>query len=219
MRKIQLPHAQHSALALIAAAAFVVVAFAGGTTFAILNQVTSTPSLTAGVEFPYLPQLSPDALTAKSAILYDPGNGRILFAKNADDQRPLASVTKLMTATVVLAQKSPDTLVTITPQDLEPGGDWDGGLKVGQQVTLHELLRIGLVASSNDAIQAAASSLGDNYIQKMNEVAAQLGLTKMYFLNPTGLDVNADTSGAFDKKKITLLLTCHKVHVLIYWDD
>jgi D-alanyl-D-alanine carboxypeptidase (penicillin-binding protein 5/6) len=197
MKKIKLPHTAHSVLALLAAVAFVSLALVGGSALVILNHSTVRPALSAAVEFPFMPQLSPDVLTAKSAILYDPSNGRILFNKNADEQRPLASVTKLMTATVVLASKSPDTVVTITPEDLKPGGDWDGGLKVGQQVTLHELLRIGLIASSNDAMQAAASSLGDNYIQKMNQVAIQLGLSKMYFLNPTGLDVNETTSGAY----------------------
>jgi D-alanyl-D-alanine carboxypeptidase len=103
MKKISLPNMRHSLYALGATALFVGVAFSGGVAFIALENSAPTQHLTAGVEFPFKPTLSPDALTARSAILFDPTDGRILFAKNADDQRPLASITKLMTATVILA--------------------------------------------------------------------------------------------------------------------
>ncbi len=190
-----MPYVKHSVLALFTTAFLVTAAFSGGIALAMLQHGIDAPTLTAGAEFPFQPNLSPAKLTAKSAILFDPASGRILFAKDATTQRALASITKLMTAEIVLTAKSPDTLVTITPDALLPEGDW--GFKVGDVIPLHDLLRIGLIASSNDAMQAAAESLGDHYIQKMNEVAQALGLSQTYFLNPTGLDVNFDTSGAY----------------------
>ncbi len=139
--------------------------------------------------------LDPSVLQAKAAILYDPQTHTVLYQKNANVQLPLASLTKLMTAQVVLAVKSLDTPVQITAADLRPEGDW--GFKPGETYTLRELLTFGLAASSNDALAAAAASLGDNYVEKMNMAAAALGLTKTHFLNPTGLDVTNTVAGAY----------------------
>lgn len=193
--QIKLPHVRHSLIALFATLFLVGVAYSGGTVIALLQNGIRPPRLMAAAEFPFNPTLSPEVLTAKSAILFDPTSGRVLFAKDAGTQRPLASITKLMTAEIVLTEEKPDTPVTITAEDLAPEGDW--GFKVGDTLPLHDLLRIGLIASSNDAMQAAAASLGEHYITKMNQVAQTLGLTQTYFLNPTGLDINGDTSGAY----------------------
>jgi serine-type D-Ala-D-Ala carboxypeptidase (penicillin-binding protein 5/6) len=147
--------------------------------------------------FPSAVTLSPNTLLAKAAIIYDPTDGRILFAKDANESLPLASLTKLMTTQVVLANVSPNTQVRITPEDLAPGGDWNGGLAVGDTVSVGNLLRVGLIASSNDAITAAINSVGPDYLIKMNALAQSLGLSKTYFLNPTGLDIDQNTSGAY----------------------
>ncbi len=139
--------------------------------------------------------LDPATLQAQAAILYDPQTGEILFEKNANTALPLASLTKLMTAQAVLESRDPSTLVRITADDLKPEGDW--GFKPGDTVSIGNLLRFGLVASSNDALAAAASSLGSGYLDAMNNIAQELNLTKTYFLNPTGLDLNSDTAGAY----------------------
>ena len=139
-----------------------------------------------------LPQ---DALIAHSAVLYDLGTNRVLYQKNAYEQMPLASLTKLMAIEVVLSLKSPNTPVQITRNDLRPEGD--SGFKVGETITLGDLIKFALVASSNDAMEAAAASLGDGSIGKMNDAAAALGLTKTHFFNATGLDVSKTTSGAY----------------------
>lgn len=80
-------------------------------------------------------------------------------------------------------------------KDLDADGDL--GLRPGDTLSLFDLLKLGLVASSNDAMTAAAASLGSNYLTAMNDMANKLGLTKTYFLNPTGLDVNHDSAGAY----------------------
>ncbi len=138
------------------------------------------------------------SIGAIAAILYDPTTNTVLYEKNSQLTLPLASVTKLLTAYAVLSTVPTSTLITIQPKDITNGsdaGDW--GLKVGDTLTLGDLLKISLVASSNYAIAAAAGSLGSGYIDKMNKDAASLGLTHTYFLNPTGLDIDSRTSGAY----------------------
>lgn len=154
---------------------------------------------TAAAAYPAPLTLDPGALEARSAVLYDPSTGAVLFEKDADTPRPLASLTKLMAATVVL-NNSPTltTDVMLTKADIVPEGDaGDWGFKAGDTASLGDLVKFGLVASSNDAMAAAAASLDGNYLTDMNATAASLGLTHTYFLNPTGLDLTTETSGAY----------------------
>lgn len=139
--------------------------------------------------------LDPATLSAKAAIVYDPATKTVLFQKNADVSLPLASLTKLMSAETVLADAPQDAWVTITAEDLAPEGDW--GFMPGQQWKLHDLISFGLVASSNDAMAAAATAVPGDIIAVMNVRAADLGLTRTYFNNPTGLDVDLETAGAY----------------------
>jgi len=143
-------------------------------------------------------QLPLGSLSATAAVVYDPTTKKILYDKNAQLTLPLASITKLMTAHVVLNSVPTTTLVTITARDISTDSDaGDSGLKVGDVLKIGDLIKIGLAASSNYAMAAAAGSLGSNYVADMNRDATQLGLTHTYFLNPTGLDINKETSGAY----------------------
>ena len=181
----------HSSIALVCTITLVGIAFIAGVT-----AVLRTHRLSAvGGAYPAKISLTADSLSAKAAIIYDPTDGRVLYAKHADQALPLASLTKLMTAEIVLKSQSPSTRVDITEHDLAPYGDW--GLKVGDTITLGSLLRLGLIASSNDAMAAAASSLGPNYLSDMNQVAHNLGLSQTHFNNPTGLDISTTTAGAY----------------------
>jgi D-alanyl-D-alanine carboxypeptidase len=164
---------------------------AGAGAFALVSrpQLASVAAATPRLE------LDPGALEARAAMLYDPSTGDIWYQKNAQEALPLASLTKLMSAYAVLSAEDTGTVVTIQAEDLAPDGDW--GFRVGDKVTVDNLLKIGLVASSNDAMAAAARSLSSGYLAAMNETAVGLNLTKTYFLNPTGLDLNDDTSGAY----------------------
>lgn len=145
--------------------------------------------------FPQPFTLEDGAIIAPAAIVYDLTDGTILFSKNAETPMPLASLTKLMTAYVVLEHTATNTLVTITPRDIALAGEW--GLRSGDTMPLRDLLKLSLVASSNDAMAAAAHSVGDSYVAQMNSTAARLGLSKTYFLNPTGLDVNQEVAGGY----------------------
>ncbi|MSR70984.1 D-alanyl-D-alanine carboxypeptidase [Candidatus Kaiserbacteria bacterium] len=139
--------------------------------------------------------LDASVLEAKAAVLYDVHTGAVLYQKNATEALPLASLTKLMAAQTVLSLNNPATLVVITAEDLRPEGD--SGLKPGETMALGDLIKLALVASSNDAITAAAASLGDDPIAKMNTAARELGLTKTLFYNATGLDITERVSGAY----------------------
>jgi D-alanyl-D-alanine carboxypeptidase len=140
--------------------------------------------------------ISPGSITAKAAIIYDPTTKRVLYEKNAQARLPLASLTKLMSAEAVLsADAGRDAEVAVTADSLKPEGDW--GLKVGEYWPVDDLVRFGLVASSNDAMAAAAGILGADAVTAMNARAKELGLTQTYFFNPTGLDLDVETAGAY----------------------
>jgi D-alanyl-D-alanine carboxypeptidase (penicillin-binding protein 5/6) len=148
--------------------------------------------------FPKPLALADNALEAKAAVVYDPATGRILYAKNADATMPLASLTKLMTAQTVLNTIPTNTLITLSKKDVSVEGDaGDWNLKAGDTMTLGNIIKLGLDASSNHAMSAAAAALGAGYISDLNKTAGQLGLAHTYFLNSTGLDLSADTSGAY----------------------
>ena len=148
--------------------------------------------------FPKPLTLADNALEAKAAVVYDPATGKVLYAKNASLTLPLASLTKLMTAQTVLNTIPPGTLITLSRKDVSVEGDaGDWNLKEGDTLTLSNIIKLGLDASSNHAMSAAAAALGASYIADLNKTAQQLGLSHTYFLNSTGLDLNANTSGAY----------------------
>lgn len=151
--------------------------------------------------------LNPNALTARAAIVLDLKSGTILYQKNAQEPLPLASLTKLMTLQAALGSADLNRQVTITAQDLAPEGDW--GLRVGDTLSLRDLVALAIVASSNDAAEAVASTLGTSPVRELNDQARDLNLTRSSFSNPTGLDVNVDTGAAgaygsaFDVARLT----------------
>lgn len=165
---------------------------------------TNVRALTAGAVLSEL-VINPGNLEAKAAVVYDVKANKILFEKNADTALALASLTKLMSTEAILATEDEDSSITITNADLAPEGD--SGLIVGEVWTLKNLLTFGLVASSNDAMAAAASSSGiEGTVEKMNNLAQVFGLTSMHFSNPTGLDLSSSTAGAYGSARDMALL-------------
>lgn len=155
-------------------------------------------------------------LEARAAYVYDVRNGRVLYERNAELQLPLASLTKLMTATVA-SELSTQTRHTITPSDLLPEGD--SGLVPGESLTLGQLLHLSLAASSNDATAAVAAAIrtakpGVALVDRMNERARELGLTQTYFLNETGLDRGVTVSGGYGSARDVAVLFQHALENL-----
>lgn len=129
-------------------------------------------------------------IKAASALVLDEGTDYALFEKNSKKQMPIASLTKIMTALIVLERGNLDDTVTISPRAMEVFGD-KKGLVAGEQIRLEDLLRVMLVDSNNTAAVALAAHIGgntENFVALMNEKAELLGLVNTKFFNPTGLD-------------------------------
>jgi len=128
---------------------------------------------------------------SSGVVVLDPTTGETLFAKNADQQAPIASITKLMTAMVVLDAKLPlDEAIEITTDDIDHVKNTTSRLPVGSYFRREDLLRLALMASEN----RAASALGRNYpgglpafVAAMNEKAKALGLAQTHYVDSSGL--------------------------------
>ncbi|MBI2410015.1 D-alanyl-D-alanine carboxypeptidase [Candidatus Kaiserbacteria bacterium] len=136
---------------------------------------------------------------AKAAIVYDLATGNTLYAKNADAQLPLASLTKLLTVYAALKELPPESLVTIprTATTL----DAPRIFKAGQRLSLSDLARLTLTASLNDgaAAIAEAAAVRSNRSESvlLASAAASLSLSQTYAMNGSGLDVNEAVSGGY----------------------
>jgi len=156
-------------------------------------------------------------IEADSAFVWDVANQKILFNKNGDDVRPLASVTKLMTALVAYELLDPKDRVTISMRSLKAEGD--SGLSDGESFSMQDLADLTLISSSNDgatALSARAGNIivdGDNpegvFVTAMNIKAEELGLTKTYFENSTGLDISTEKAGAYGSARDMAFLMEH----------
>lgn len=136
-------------------------------------------------------------LSAKSAVVVDAASGAVLFENNSSAPRPLASLTKLMTALVFL-ESNPDLTknVTMTEADDREGGSTF--IRSGESATLADYLAASLIGSANNATMVLARSniaTTTEFIVKMNAKARELGMDKTSFTDPTGLDpANAGTA-------------------------
>ncbi|PPC93950.1 MAG: D-alanyl-D-alanine endopeptidase [Methylotenera sp.] len=148
---------------------------------------------------------SPLRLASAKALVMNQLTGETLFAKDTDLPTPIASVTKLMTAMVVLDANLPmDEVLTITNEDVDYLKHTHSRLSVGTELTRGELLQLALMASEN----RAASALGRNYpggitafVRAMNVKAEMLGMRTSRFVDSSGLDSN-NVSTAEDLAKM-----------------
>lgn len=177
-----------------------------GLGFLYWPQTEAVPAPAVALQEPWPKPLAFDGslLTARAAVVYDPVSGSVLFAKNARESLPLASLTKLMSAEAVLKRTEEERPVTIAPKDLAPDGDWN--FMIGESWSIGDLLRFSLAASSNDAIAAAAGALGEDPADIMNAEAQNLGLNQSFFLNPTGLDIDLNTAGGYGSARDVAVL-------------
>ncbi|MBI3595927.1 MAG: serine hydrolase [Nitrospirae bacterium] len=140
-----------------------------------------------------LPHLNPKKLYLRSdvVLIADGREGRVLFEKNMHTQRPIASLTKLMTAMVLLDANLPgEEVITITKEDRDRLRGSGSKLSFGTKLTRRDLLEMALAASEN----RAAAALGRTYpggteaiVTAMNEKAKQLGMQDTMFQDPAGL--------------------------------
>jgi serine-type D-Ala-D-Ala endopeptidase (penicillin-binding protein 7) len=131
-------------------------------------------------------------LNSSAAMVVDQVSGQVLIEKNADAELPIASITKLMTALVVLdAQLSLDEKVIITRSDARLEKNPPSRLPVGARLTRGELLHLALMSSENRAAQALGRSYPgglSGFVRAMNVKAVKLGMASSRFTEPTGLN-------------------------------
>jgi D-alanyl-D-alanine endopeptidase (penicillin-binding protein 7) len=146
--------------------------------------------------------LVPD-LRAEAAIIYDPATGHTLWESNSNNQRSIASITKVMTATVFM-ENNPDLSETVVVDRADVRAASTTYLRAGYTVTKGDLLHLTLIASDNAAARALArvSPYGTSaFINRMNEKARELGLTNTHYEDPSGL-LSANVSSAYDMAKL-----------------
>jgi D-alanyl-D-alanine endopeptidase (penicillin-binding protein 7) len=146
--------------------------------------------------------LIPD-VRAEAAIIYNPENGQILYEQNSQNERSIASITKVMTAAVFF-ENSPDLSQQIVVQRSDVRSASTTYLRAGYKISTGDLLHLLLIASDNAAARALArvSPLGsDAFINRMNEKARELGLTSTRYSDPSGL-LAANVSSAYDMARL-----------------
>jgi D-alanyl-D-alanine endopeptidase (penicillin-binding protein 7) len=130
-------------------------------------------------------------LGSSIAMIFDEQSQRPLLSKNADNVVPIASITKLMTAMVVLDARLPmDELITISSLDRDHFKGTRSRMRNGMAVSRGDLLKLALMASENTAAAALARTYPGGtevMLSKMNTKARELGMTSTYFEDPTGL--------------------------------
>ncbi len=140
-------------------------------------------------------------LRSDTALIVDQERGHILYAKNSDHVKPIASITKLMTAMVLLdANLPPDARIRILDADKDRIRYSRSHLPVGSMLTRGELLRLALMASENRAAAALARTFPGGtraFVAAMNRKAKSLGMRNTTFFDPTGLH-GGNTSTAED---------------------
>lgn len=142
-------------------------------------------------------------VSAVAAILMDGETGEVLYEKNADRQMLIASTTKIMTGLVALEHDSPQKKITVKENHMTEGSSMY--LKVGEQVTVEELLYGLLLCSGNDAALALAEACSgsvENFVAEMNSKAQALGMENTSFANPNGLDDENHYSTARDMARL-----------------
>jgi len=168
-------------------------------------------------------------LNCRAVCLIDQTTGTVLYEKNADQQMPIASITKVMTLLLTFeavhdGRLTMDTLVPVSEHAYHMGGSqiW---LEPGEQFTLDEMIKAICVSSANDAAVAVAELVGGSepgFVQMMNARAAELGMTNTTFHNACGLDTEGHLSTARDVAVMSrqILNTCPEVlHYTGIWTD
>ena len=144
------------------------------------------------------------AVSARSAVLYEPETESVIFSKNADTRLPMASTTKIMTALIAVESCEPYEKIEIPDEAVGTEGS-SAYLKHGEVLTMEELLYALLLQSANDAAVAIAVHVGgsiEGFADIMNEKAAALSLSDTHFTNPHGLDDKEHYTTATELAKI-----------------
>lgn len=144
-------------------------------------------------------------LDCPSAILIERSTGKVLYEQEADAERPIASVTKIMTLLLIMEALENETitletLITCSEHAVSMGGS-QVYLKEGETMSVSDMLKAITVSSANDACVAMAEHIAGSveaFVKMMNDRAAELGMKHTNFINCTGLDADGHYSSARD---------------------
>jgi D-alanyl-D-alanine carboxypeptidase (penicillin-binding protein 5/6) len=178
----------------------------------------------------YSPNLT--IVSAHASVIMDVDSGKILYARNADEQRQIASLTKLFTATIVMERiKNLDELVTIDEEAVYIEGTRVGcprsgfcngvRLKPGEKLTVRDLLKAALMNSANDAAVALGKHIGktqDGFAKIMNERAKELGLKNSHFCTPSGLEPDGREHECYSSAADVAKIAAHALDFPELWE-
>ncbi len=159
----------------------------------------------ASVIFPRLLAAAELKIAAKAAVLMNAQSGKIIWAQNQDLRLPPASTAKILTALVMLDHSRTSDVLTIPAEALSVSGA-TAQLAAGEQLSVGDLLHAMLLGSGNDAAIALAFHTAasiDNFVERMNQKAHNLGAVRSHFFNPTGMPHPKQLSTAHDLALIT----------------
>jgi len=172
--------------------------------------------------------------TAHSAILLDAATGIPIFEQDADERRAIASITKLMTAMIAVEEtKSLDEPVTIPEDAVYAEGTRVGcprsgycigeRLRVGERVSVRNLLKAALMNSANDAAISLAEHVSgsqEKFAEKMNRRASELGLSNTRFCTPSGLELDdaAAEENCYSSARDVAKIAAYALHYDVLWE-
>lgn len=184
----------------------------------------------------YQPVMKPSASrfavpTAHSAVIIDTDSQETLFADNADEHRQIASLTKLMTALIVVESvRDLDEVVTVDEEAVYAEGTRVGcprsgycigeRLKVGERITVRDLLKAALMNSANDAAIALGKHIGttqSGFATIMNRRAEELGMTETHFCTPSGLEPDGHEHECYSSARDVAKMTIQALKYDILW--
>ena len=185
---------------------------------ALVTALLLLPGIAQADELPMKAE-APITLTSPSAILCEASTGQVIFEKNADERRPVASVNKVMTILLTLeavdeGRVSLEDQVTVSPRAASMGGS-QAFLDAGERYKLSDLLKTVIVASANDSAVSLAEHLAgteESFVRLMNTRAEELGLTNTHYANCTGLPAQEHYTTARDVAKLSAQLDLHPIY-------
>ncbi|MBQ6907620.1 MAG: D-alanyl-D-alanine carboxypeptidase, partial [Clostridia bacterium] len=153
----------------------------------------------------YAEDIVPDV---KSAYLLEPSTGTVMYEKNPDEHLQIASVTKIMTALIILEKVDSGELKLTDMVTASANAQSYGGttmfLEAGEQFSVSDMLKGIVVASANDGCVAMAEHISGNeeeFVKLMNKRAEELGMENTHFVNCNGLDDDVEVTEAYSSAK------------------
>ncbi len=187
----------------------------GGNTEALMVGALAASTNAFTSPFIQRAEIYPPEIQAGIALVGDLNSGTHYLEKGISRHWPIASITKLMTAVIASKVLSPETVITISPENFpKEEGSSTRALKAGDEFTVRDLMEIMLIASDNAAAEALAQAYGrEDFLSKMNDQAKIWGMTQTYYYDPSGLSP-VNQSSVTDLEKLAFQLVSHHEDIL-----